>query len=360
MSGSDGVAPAPLQGVELTRPLPQLVTPVVAATPSCVTSSTVARVLSHPLGIMCSMDRKIATLAEKQHGTFTALQAGAAGFTREAIRHRLASGRWERVAEGVFRLPGAPRTWEQRVMAVTLAAGPAAAASHRSAAALLGLPGFERRGVPEVTTPRTRRHRSEPAIMHRWRPFPDDHLTIVEGIVVTRTARTLVDLAGVVHPKRTARAVDNCLAAGSVTLDTLHATFGDVAGRGRKGVAAMREILGEREAGYEPPASELEALFLELVRAAGLPEPVRQLDVGDGQGWIGRVDFAYRHIGLLIELDSRRHHSALLDRQADRQRDDRLRAGGWRGVVRLSWFDVVHRPADVLDCLRRLLADVAA
>lgn len=327
---------------------------------TAVTSSPGGSVLSHLLGIMYSMDRKIATLAEKQHGTFTAAQAGSAGFTREAIRHRLASGRWERVGEGVYRLPGSPRTWEQQVIPITFAAGPSAAASHRSAAALLGVPGFQRRGVPEVTTPRTRRHRAERAIVHRWRPFPDDHLTVVEGIVVTRTARTLVDLAGVVHPKRTARAVDNCLAAGTVTLDTLHATLVELAGRGRKGVAVMRAILGEREAGYEPPASELEALFLELVRAAGLPEPVRQLDVGDRQGWIGRVDFAYRHIGLLIELDGRRHHSALLDRQADRQRDDRLLAGGWRHVVRFSWFDVVHRPERVLDCLRRLLAHVAA
>jgi len=120
------------------------------------------------------------------------------------------------------------------------------------------------------------------------------------------------------------------------------------------------EILGERDADYVPPASELEALFHELVRAAGLPEPVGQLDVGDGQGWIGRVDFAYPRIGLLIELDGGRFHSALLDREGDRRRDQRLLAGGWRHVVRLSWFDLVHRSGDVLDLLRRHLVEAAA
>lgn len=97
--------------------------------------------------------------------------------------------------------------------------------------------------------------------MHRWRPFPADHLTVIDGIVTTRAARTLVDLAGVVHPKRVERAVDNCLAAGGVTLDSLRSTFSDLAGRGRKGVAVMRVVLTERAQDHAAPASELEARF---------------------------------------------------------------------------------------------------
>jgi very-short-patch-repair endonuclease len=306
------------------------------------------------------MDREIAITAEMQYGVFTAEQARAAGFNREAMRHRVASGRWERLVEGVYRLPGTRRTWEQRLCAATLAAGPCAAASHRSAAALLAIPGFDRSGTPEVTTPRSRRHRSPGTIVHRWRPFPDDHLTVIDGLVTTRAARTLVDLAGVVHPRRTERAVDNCLAAGSVTFSALHATFLELAGRGRTGTAVMRELLGERDAHYVPPASELEAIFKDLLRLAGLPDPVRQLDVGDALGWIGRVDFAYPGFGLLIELDGRRFHSALLDRRADAQRDQRLRGAGWREVVRFSWFDVVHQPDLVVALLRRLMAEAAA
>ena len=183
---------------------------------------------------------------------------------------------------------------------------------------------------------------------------------MIEGITTTRAARTLVDLAAVINPQRTERAVDNCLAAGSVSFSLLHDTFLTMAGRGRKGVAVMRGILEERDGDYAPPASELEARFAALIGDGGLPAPVRQFDAGDDQGWIGRVDFAYPALRLVIELDGRRFHSALLDRRSDARRDERLLAGGWRHVVRISWFDVVHRPAEVLALLDGLLTAAAA
>ena len=318
-----------------------------------VTSSA----LSHPFATMSSMDRNVTAIAETQHGVITSRQAAAAGLTAEMIKNRLASNRWETMGRGVYRLCGSPRTWQQRLVALTFAAGPLAGASHRSAAALLDIPGFSRRGLPEVTTPRARRHRSGSVagIVHRWGPFPSVHLRIIDGIVTTRVARTLVDLAGVVHPKRVERAVDNCLAGGTVTLESLRDTFTDLAVRGRKGVAVMRSILSERTEDVAAPASELEERFIELLRAAGLPDPVRQLDVGDGEGWIGRVDFAYPHAGLLVELDGRRHHSALLDRRADARRDDRMRLGGWRHVDRFTWADIAERDDLVVDHLRRRL-----
>lgn len=55
----------------------------------------------------------------------------------------------------------------------------------------------------------------------------------------------------------------------------------------------MRRMLEERSEGYIAPASELEARFLALIRSAGLPEPVRQHNVGDERRWLGRSDYAY-------------------------------------------------------------------
>jgi very-short-patch-repair endonuclease len=88
------------------------------------------------------------------------------------------------------------------------------------------------------------------------------------------------------------------------------------------------------------------------VRSAGLPEPVRQLDSGDAAGCIGRVDFAYPRLRLVIELDGRRHHSSKLDFESDRARDNRLVAAGWR-VIRFTWHQVSAEPDGVLDVLRR-------
>jgi hypothetical protein len=278
------------------------------------------------------------------------------GAGRHAIEHRLATGRWAAVHPGVYRLPGTERSWEQRLHGLVLASGPVAAASHRSAAALLRIPEFDRRGLIEVVTPRPRRHRDANGQVHRWRVLPDHHLTVIEGIPTTRVARTLCDLAGVLHPARTERALDNCLSMGIVTPGTLQVTFSELASRGRNGVAVMRRLLEERTEGYVAPASELEARFRDIMRAAGLPPPVRQLDVGDAERWIGRVDVAYPACRLLIELDSRRHHTALLDREADAARDSALVGAGWR-VVRFTWADLVERPDEVVDQVRRLLAE---
>ena len=143
-----------------------------------------------------------------------------------------------------------------------------------------------------------------------------------------------------------------------VTLDSLRATFDDLAQRGRKGIATMRGILDERADHFVPVESELEARFLDLTRAAGLPEPVRQLDVGDSAAWIGRVDFAYPAAGLLIELDS--------DVTIPRSSIGMPTACGtpaWPSRVadvRFPWDDVVDRPDFVVDPVRHLLASAAA
>jgi hypothetical protein len=308
---------------------------------------------------MGEMNRKVVEGAEKQHG-LTTFAGAAEAVGRDAAFTELRSPRWERCAPVVYRLRGAPRTWEQRVMALVLAAGPDAAASHRSAAALLGIPGFGRYGVPEVTTRRDRRHRSALGVVHRCRAFPADHLTVVDHIVATRVARTLVDLAAVLHPGRLERAVDSCLGQRMVTLDSLASTFAELAARGRPGTAAMRAILATRGTGYVAPESELEARFLAFLAANGVPEPVRQLDVGGVEGWIGRVDYAYPAVQVLIELDGRAHHTAKLDRDADARRDAGLRAAGWGVVIRITWDDLVQRPDELLARLRRALLTPAA
>jgi very-short-patch-repair endonuclease len=167
-----------------------------------------------------------------------------------------------------------------------------------------------------------------------------EHVTAVAGIATTRVPRTLVDLAGALHPARVERAVDNCLAAGSVTLEELRAVTLQLTARGRRGIALMHAILEARGPGYVATESELEARFAALVRASGLPEPVRQLDVGDAHQRAGRVDFAYPAARLVVEIDSRRHH--------------RLVAGGWR-AVRITSDDLSSRPAYVTGLLRELV-----
>lgn len=74
--------------------------------------------------------------------------------------------------------------------------------------------------------------------------------------------------------------------------------------------------------------SGLEARFLRILRAAGLPEPRRQVDVGDYR-WVGRVDFLYEDVRLAVEVNGAWHHSGALEVQRDQHRTARLVAAGY-------------------------------
>lgn len=305
------------------------------------------------------LDEMVAKAAERQHGVFTVGQIRQHGGSDAALHHRLRTGAWRTFRyRGVYRVTGCPSSWEQELHALVLATEPIAAASHRSAAALLGLPGFSRRGIVEVVTTRAIRDRTPGARVHSSRVLPPEHLTLVEGIASTAVARTLLDLAGVVPPARTERVLDNCLARELVTLDAVRSAMLLLARRGRPGIAVMRQLLADRAGDYIAPESGLEARAIELIRSAGLPEPVRQLDVGGTDDWVGRVDLAYPDRRLVIEIDSVLHHTTLIDRQADEVRDGRLRAAGWR-VERVTETQL-GRPGVLADRLKALLGTTAA
>ena len=50
------------------------------------------------------MDEHIARIAARQHGVISRAQARAAGLTRGAITHRIATGRWYEISARVYRL----------------------------------------------------------------------------------------------------------------------------------------------------------------------------------------------------------------------------------------------------------------
>lgn len=121
----------------------------------------------------------------------------------------------------------------------------------------------------------------------------------------------------------------------------------------------MRMLLSERGARYVPPESELEARFIDLARAHGLPTPERQVDLGSGDHWIGRVDFVFRRARLVVEVDGAEFHDGLINRRHDADRDALLAADGWT-VMRFRWDDVVNRGAGVVAQIRNHLSTAAA
>src|SRR4051794_12349215 len=102
-------------------------------------------------------DRRIASLAARQHGVVAHWQLLRLGLGRGAIKHRAGVGTFHRVQFGVYAVGHAALTWHGRCMAAVLSYGPDALLSHRSAAALWEIRRSSS-GIIEVTVPGRRRH----------------------------------------------------------------------------------------------------------------------------------------------------------------------------------------------------------
>ena len=78
----------------------------------------------------------LADLAARQRGILTRRQAESAGFTRDMIRARVESGRWQRLHPGVLATFSGHPDRQATLWAAVLRVGSGAALSHRTAAEL--------------------------------------------------------------------------------------------------------------------------------------------------------------------------------------------------------------------------------
>jgi len=210
-------------------------------------------------------------LAVPQHGVVARRQLTVAGVTASAIRHRVAAKRLHVVHPGVYAVGHPLLSLNARYMAAVLACGDDAVLSHRDAAALLELLPVGS-GAIEVTTPRAGVRRIHGIVAHRTRRLPTAETTLRDGIPCTTVARTLVDLAGCITPRRLRRALEQSLMLRTLDLEAVNAALDRA--YGTRGTGTLRALLAELC--DEPPfiRSELERRLLELIREAGLPLPV--------------------------------------------------------------------------------------
>jgi len=281
-------------------------------------------------------------VARKQHGLITRAQLLRSGVDAHAVWRRLNRRDLEEALPNVYRLPGAPRTWLQSLMAACLWAGEGAVASHRAAAALWGLDGFDE-GPLEITTAK-KNQLSARFKVHRGVVVPN-LVTSKRGIPVTNAARTLLDLGVCVREERMQQVVDEALRKGLVSLDLLRRTV--EAASGCKGVGVVRRLVEQRSPGYQPSASELQAATRRLLVAAGIAF-VEEFEVIDDDGtFVARVDFKLLGSPVVVEADGRANHSSKLDWQHDLDRRNLLTIRGL-GVIHVTWDKVTNRPDEFL------------
>jgi hypothetical protein len=242
-----------------------------------------------------------------------------------------------------------PDSFEQRAMVELLDAGQHSALSCVTAIALYGTPGF---ALEPIHISRGRRGGRSPrrgVVWHHPRLLPDHHVLIVNGLRTTTPARTLADLGGLpgIHPNRVVRAINSAWAGGLVTRAQLERMADEWCERGRRGSAFLHEYLDSHAPDWKPPASNIANRFIQIVVDAGMPEPLSEVNIGDSERWLGRVDCLDPEFPLIAEIDSDRFHVAPLDAEADAHRDVSMGRAGF-AVIRFPEHKVWHAPQEVV------------
>lgn len=296
--------------------------------------------------------------AERQHGLVLEADVLASGVTAPELRWLVHVGRIDRVTRRVLRSPGSPRTDRQRILAAVLDASPAGYASGSTGTALWGVTGYPLFPVHVARARGATGRRSTLAILHELRDLPPHHTTVLHGIPILRPERTFLELCRSEHPGRAARALDDLWRRRLLSGRSVRAVLDELAVQGRTGVTVARRLLDERGDDYVPPASNLEARFVEVIARAGLPEMRRQVDSG-GDRWVGRVDFRAVTVPLVVEVQSETYHSALGDARDDARRTTALHEAGFT-VVEVTDAEVWHDAPVVVERVRRALRALTA
>jgi hypothetical protein len=279
------------------------------------------------------METALAAFARTHLGILPRSHMFEAGFTRRQIEHLLATGRLERVYEAVYRIGGAPTSWDQRLLAACWAGGVRSYGSHRAAAVTWDLPGGE--DVLDVTSPRWRRARHFDIVPHESRCLDPIDFTVVDGIIpVTRPARTIIDLCtlvarGLMRFETVELALQEAARRNLVDIALLGSRWEQLAGEYRLGTREVERLIDRWLPDAAGTDSRPENILLRLLSDAGLPAPVPQWRIWLGPGEFAVFDFAWPDQRVALEFDSYRYHGGRMKHDADATRVLKARNRGW-------------------------------
>ena len=286
-------------------------------------------------------------LAARQLGVVSRDQA-LRWLSPQQVARRVASRAWESFLPRVYRIEGTPRTWLQKLKALSLWAGRGYAFSHETAA---GLHCFDRFVEGPLVVSVTR-HLSPPqwawgeVELHRVSSLGSADLETVQGLRTTSATRTLIDLAAVATDDDLRAAVDQALQRKWTSVERLALALEPRRGAcGKRGVTSLRGLVRRYQGGDGPSESELEARIFELLLASGLPMPVRQRVIRVAGG-VRRIDFLFEDFGVVLEADGYAYHSSAIAFEKDRQRYNSLTARDFK-VLQWTW-EAIHERADQL------------
>lgn len=276
------------------------------------------------------LDRAISAFAGRQHGVISYRQILALGLTRNGVLTRLNAGRLHTPRRGVYSvMPPKLLSIDGHWRAATLAVGDDAFISHRSAAMHWGLLSYSGNRI-DVTAPRRLRARDGMTLHCRSR-LPDHHTTIRNAIPCTTVARTIADLAAVVPPRLTERAMGQAEKLHIYDRRAVEEIL--EAEPRRRGAKVIGRLLAKSAAPeFRLSRSDLEEALLTLCDGAGIESPELNAPYTLPDGTEISIDALWRRERLALEVDSKRWHSDWRSQVSDRHRDRQLTLAGLRPV----------------------------
>jgi very-short-patch-repair endonuclease len=272
-------------------------------------------------------------VAGRRAGVVSRQDALGAGLSDQVVARLVGSGRWRRLAAGVYATT--PDSWEQRVWAGLVLGGDSSVAGLGTAARLWNLPVDRRRRAPaeppvEIFIGQAA-HRPESA--GPWRFIRGDRVGQASP-PRTSIAQTIVDLATVLTGDELAALVGQTISQRRVAPAQISTALAQATRHRQR--ALLAGIVADAAGGV---TSALEWHFVhDVERPHGLPVAQRQAKpVG-----IYTVDNLYEDYALIVELDSQAYHRGVAAAR-DLERDQVHAHHGYL-TVRYTWYDVVDHP----------------
>jgi hypothetical protein len=271
---------------------------------------------------------------------FTTAQALAAGLTRAQLR----GSEYVQVLHGVHapRIAMSPSVRAlTRVRAALLTHPPSAAASHGSAARVLGAP-VPPEPVEHVTVPRPDDRRRRVGVRCHVAALGSGDVEVLAGVRVTAPHRLFLDLAECLGLVDLVVLGDWLVGRGLATPESLTAYC---AGASCRGACAARRAAAYVRARVDSPMETRLRLLLVL---AGLPEPEVNRELRDPRGFLlARLDLSWRGLRIAVEYDGRHHHTSTAQWERDVERRNDLTASGWL-LITVTSAGIYRDPGDTL------------
>jgi hypothetical protein len=192
--------------------------------------------------------------------------------------------------------------------------------SHRSAAALWGLPDHGRTDwrLHVIDTRATKTHTGRGVVRHVGQ-LTDDDVVLLGGIRTTSLLRTVVDLACSSTFEHAIVVLDSVLHGGRLGQDVLSAAVAER--RSQRGSRRAASALAFADRAAESPGESLSRV---AIRRLGAPPPVLQQEFVTDAGAF-RVDFWWPDAGVIGEFDGRVKYDDRDAIWAEKRREDALR-----------------------------------